>query len=214
MVLRQALEKHYEDLVAFTTQLDAAVKNPRAVPLRETGDRMWRALQQHLPRSPVWKRLDRWQQLWQRRSEVEEQTVHRMEGQIAEARELGSALGAKGVELDHDGLSKVVTDRLKEVAVSDGTPVTPLVVTVEQGSHGLARLMCKATTCAAAPEAEAYHAKAFITQFLSDLDGSPEANEMANILSELKDVAEALSEELITITLRRVLPGRCTYCPI
>ena len=175
---------------------------------------MWRALQQHIPRSSVWKRLDRWQQLWERRAEVEEQTVHRMEGQIAEARELGSAVDTRGIELDHDGLSKVVADRLKDVAVSDGTPVTPWAVTVEPGSQGLARLMCKATTCAAAPEAEAHYAKAFIEGLLSDLDGWPEANEMAKILSELKDVTEAASEELITITLRRVLPGRCTYCPI
>jgi hypothetical protein len=42
----------------------------------------------------------------------------------------------------------------------------------------------------------------------------PELEGMRKSHKELASLTEALREELATIVLRRVLPGRCKYCPI
>src|SRR3990172_13244490 len=47
-VLRQALERHYEDLIAFAGKLQQALGG-QTVPLPARSDRMWAALQKHLP---------------------------------------------------------------------------------------------------------------------------------------------------------------------
>ena len=53
IVLRTALEQHFEDLRKFAARIDDAIPgvNPSALPDEE----LWRmALRQHLPRSPLW----------------------------------------------------------------------------------------------------------------------------------------------------------------
>ena len=42
----------------------------------------------------------------------------------------------------------------------------------------------------------------------------PERQSMQKTLSELTGLTEEVREELATIVLRGVLPGRCKYCPI
>ena len=42
----------------------------------------------------------------------------------------------------------------------------------------------------------------------------PEYEELRKTLSERAKVTAAISEELATIILKRVIPGHCKYCPV
>ena len=64
-VLRQALEKHYVDICSFAEQLKAQIgsRTPSMLSPTIREEPMWRALQQHLPRSPLWKNIDKLERL-------------------------------------------------------------------------------------------------------------------------------------------------------
>ena len=64
IVLRQALEKHYADLCCFVQKLDSHIVGEKGSPSTMRSDPMWSALEEHLPRSTIWKKLDRWEGVW------------------------------------------------------------------------------------------------------------------------------------------------------
>jgi hypothetical protein len=57
LVLRSALEKHYEDLRKFAEKLDSEIRGVANVPPLPDDDLIDGALRQHLPRSPLWSYL-------------------------------------------------------------------------------------------------------------------------------------------------------------
>ena len=63
VVLRQALEGHYEDLCGFAKKIDSALADDGANLPTLRNERLWSAVREHLPRSAMWKNLDRWQRL-------------------------------------------------------------------------------------------------------------------------------------------------------
>jgi len=59
VVLRDALQVHYQDLIKFADRMDALVA--RGDPLMTLqAERLYSALRQHLPRSPLWKSIEDW----------------------------------------------------------------------------------------------------------------------------------------------------------
>ena len=62
IVLRQALEKHYTDLLTFVEKLNSGVIQS-SLPMSIRDDRMWGALREHLPRSTIWKSIDKMERL-------------------------------------------------------------------------------------------------------------------------------------------------------
>ena len=53
-----------------------------------------------------------------------------------------------------------------------------------------------------------------VTDLLNDIATWEQQDEVRKIYTELNSIKAAVQEELTTIMLRRVVPGRCTYCPI
>ena len=213
-VLRQALEMHYADLVGFAGKLEAGLRSPSFSPLRDRGDRLWRALKDHLPRSPLWRGLDRWEALQRERAKTEEQALRRLEEKLQDTSRCGLAGGAQSVEFDTDGLADLVLVRIREVAAPRNAPLQPYVVTIETTSDGFTRLECNARTCATVDGANDAVVKDLIQDLIAAVIEWPEVETLARTLAELERLTRTLSEELITITLRRVVPGRCRYCPL
>ncbi|MFQ5880655.1 MAG: hypothetical protein ACE5IZ_10855, partial [Dehalococcoidia bacterium] len=72
LTLRQALEWHFKDLEAFARELDSHVASSSAIPLAARGDRLWGALREHVPKSPLWTGIDRQERLLQDLAEVKQ----------------------------------------------------------------------------------------------------------------------------------------------
>ena len=60
--LRDAIQAHYSDLCKCTEKIAASLRDEYSFDIK-TADRMCRALQQHLPRAPLWKYLERWNEI-------------------------------------------------------------------------------------------------------------------------------------------------------
>lgn len=62
MVLRNAAEGHYQDLCKFLERIDLSISRFESTD-HITHERIYSALRQHLPRSPLWSYLDKWNRL-------------------------------------------------------------------------------------------------------------------------------------------------------
>jgi len=56
--------------------------------------------------------------------------------------------------------------------------------------------------------------KKFVAKLMEAVGQWSEREDLQRILADRRRVIEIIRDELATITLRRVLPGRCKYCPI
>lgn len=212
-VLRRALEQHYADLIAVVGRVDAQVSNPAGIPIVGQDERLWKALREHIPRAALWKLLGRWERLQQQRIQIHGDVVLAIEQEIEGTGNYKFAAIGDTFGLNRDGIAKLVTHRLTQVAKAPGEPPEPDIIQSEDVGNDSVRIVCAAIQCATVPREEESQAKAFLRRLQVGIKNRPEAHEARRVHAELSKVTAALREELATILLRRVVPGRCKYCP-
>ncbi len=214
LVLRKALELHYADLVAFTERLESALLKPSVIPLPERNDRLCIALREHLPRSPIWKALSRWEYLVTEIWRLEDAAKIRLQEYLASVDSFDLIQDRNYMGLHPDGLSGAVAEYLKSIAQYPERLFSKERFNTEQMLEDIVRIALGNYSCATVPVNREQDAKDFIIDLMKQVGQWPECNNMERILAEYNRVMETLREELATIKLRRVIPGRCRYCPL
>jgi len=116
--------------------------------------------------------------------------------------------------LDHQALYIAIDHRLKRVVeLGDRAPALE-TVTASEPEEGLVQINYGTLTCATLPTYLAQEAIEFITSLMAQIEELPECAEIQRLLSAVSNVQRNLSEEFATIVLKRVVPGRCKYCPL
>ena len=213
MVLRQALELHYVDLISVLKQVESRVAAGTVVTGADRYGRMWRALREHLPRSPLWKLLDKWDSLHAQRTQAEDQAVARIHSESSNA-SIGVAAGRDVVGLHKDGLAKLVVHLLLKTGLKLGESPDPEPILSENVDQGLVNLICASATCATVAKTDVGKATKFLDDLQRRVTAWPEIDTVRTVVKGIGNVNETLQEELATIILRRVIPGRCKYCPL
>ncbi len=213
MVLRRALEQHYADLCAFAQKLDSQVTGSSGTLSMMRNEPMWSALREHMPRGTMWKNLDRWDSVQNEISQLQ----NKVEKQVEELVKAKSAWGFRQtpdeVGVAHTFISAVASHfRL-----------------VAQGLAGLAHrtgfhidaaddkgvwLQLGRYTIGKVPRDQEEELKTWVIQLLNEVTTWQEQDNLSRLFTELKRIEKALHEELLVIILRRVIPGRCRYCPL
>jgi len=225
MVLRDALSEHYRDLCLFSERLNSAISFPPVQPsitLKE--DRMWEALKEHLPRSPIWKSVQKWDELVVSHNRLVEQIKGRCK---LEARKMGyeftSFHGEQGLS---EGFTKFIADNiisiakdnmsLKDVANLTYTPLMDAeLCRAEKGEYTIGHFLIKNAKHIDGhvyPEKDDF--KNYIDNLCNDSTNWQESQELQKIVIDLERTSTSLHDELAIHILRRVIPGRCKYCPI
>jgi len=212
LVLRQALEQHYGDLCAFAQKLDSLVSSNVGSLTMLRGEHMWSALREHLPRSVIWRNFDRWEQL------------------EAEVEEVEREMGASFPDLVRTRLQKTVGDSSWEGGVTEGIVAALLFEcgALAQGTRGLldgvefkvTRLRNQATKLelgafhlGEVPEERLQDIQDVVKGLLNEIGDSEVCRRLVRSQGELQRVERVIRDELAVIILRRVVPGRCRYCP-
>jgi len=213
MVLRNALELHYADLCSFAEKLDSDIKQLRTISLSPTEKRMEASLRQHLSRSPIWRYLTRWDTLHQKISKIKPEVDGKLE---------------KEVKSD-TRLDPIVSDG--EIAVIPGI-IGALVFQVDQWSQGYSGLKLNCDFIYEPTDERSGNLRygfsqmdkvkqehvAIIREFLEDFESRlknwEEYNDLEKSFTELKLLRQKLRDELAIIILRRIVPGKCKYCPL
>jgi len=217
LVLRNALERHYDDLRNLAEKLNSQISGLDNVMPSPDDDLLEAALRQHLPRSPMWSYMLKRQSLQQKSDEQ----LKKIESVIEQAAKADRRL----TPLVTAGLNGVIHGI-----------VTALVAQARQWSHGSMGLNLK-DNLAMEPVGEGFvnlhwgfsqmgkmdkeHAEEYVKIVLEVL-GDLESNlreweayrDLEKTIAEIGRLGRKLREELAVIRLRRIVPGRCKYCPL
>jgi hypothetical protein len=212
VVLRQALENHYVDICSFAEKLRAEISGraPSMVSPILKDDPMWKALRQHLPRSPLWKDIDRLERLAEPfrlcldniKERVRKEAVSRTSLQFVSS---GDEIGFT------DGLPEGIAFHLQSVArrerglaeVSYNRKSAKTLVRIEHGAFNIALV----------PEEKAEEVIAISRSLEKESTEWQEYQELSSLTQDFLKAQQGLKEELTRIILRRVVPGKCMYCP-
>jgi len=213
IVLRQALEKHYADICTFAQKLDSHITGDTDSLSTIKSEPMWIALREHMPRSLLWKNLERWEPLREEVRQADSELRTQLEPVVRSRAplpfptprgELGLSTGIVDMLSAHFkftaqgevGLDKRTDFRLD--AVDQGTTL------IDYGPFTIGRV----------PDERVAEVKNLVLDLMSELTTREEHGEMSRLLARSERVKSELHEELLVIILRRVVPGRCRYCPV
>jgi hypothetical protein len=212
VVLRQALENHYVDICSFAEKLRAEIsgRTPSMVSPILKDDPMWKALRQHLPRSPLWKDIDHLERLAEPfrlcldniKERVRKEAVSRTSLQFVSS---GDEIGFT------DGLPEGIAFHLQSVArrerglaeVSYNRKSAKTLVRIEHGAFNIALV----------PEEKAEEVIAISRGLEKESTEWQDYQELFRLTQDFLKAQQGLKEELTRIILRRVVPGKCMYCP-
>ncbi|MDP2917687.1 MAG: hypothetical protein Q8O16_07155 [Dehalococcoidia bacterium] len=213
IVLRQALEKHYADLVIFAQKLDSHITGETGSLSILKNDPMWSALREHISRSALWKNLDRWETLWEEARQADSELKRQLEPVVRSRAplpfpalhgEIGLSPGIVDLLAAHfiftakgeGGLDKRTDFRLE--AAERGT------TSMAYGPYNIGRVDSERIS----------EVKTLVLELMNEVTTREEHGEMMHLLTRLERVKHDLHDELLIIILRRVVPGRCRYCPL
>ncbi len=217
IVLRNALEGHYDDLRKFAEKLNSEISGASNVPSSPDDDLMEAALRQHLPRSPIWGYMSKRQNLQQRADEEQQKLEMVIEESVKADGRLTPLINA--------GLDGIVP----------GT-IAVLIAEAKQWSHGNTGYSLKdSLVMEPAGEGlvnprfgflhmgimEVEHSERY-AKIVHDVIGDLESRirdwedyrNLEKTIAEIGRLGGKLREELAIIRLRRIVPGRCKYCPL
>ncbi len=217
IVLRNALERHYDDLRNIAEKLNSQVLELDNIRSSPDDDFKETALRQHLPRSPIWSHMAKLEGLRSRREEQLQAVKSKVEQMTSTESRLTPLVNA--------GVNGVI-------------PGIVLALTFEAGqwSHGWKgfntndNLIVELTgEGKVSPRYGAYHMgimseelfrkheetlKKVLINLELKLRESEDYRDLEQTISEAGRLQGKLREELAVIRLRRIVPGRCKFCPI
>lgn len=212
-VLRGALERHHADLCSFIERLrdDISGRAPTVVSSTLKKDPLYKAIQQHISRWPLWKDIEKLEQLKEPFDSALQAVSKRVRKEVKKRSSLnfvsssGSSIGLLEGWIDgiafhlqstaSGGRGLKGVDYSKKEVESD--------ILVQRGAYTIALVSQDQ-----AREVEKLHS--------SMLDEAPNWEESALLFKCVEDFTKIqgnIKQQLTKIILRRILPGRCIYCP-
>jgi hypothetical protein len=213
IVLRQALEKHYADLGTFAQKLDSHILGDTGSLSIIKNEPMWSALKEHIPRSALWKNLDRWETL--------REDVRRADSELRRQLEpivMGKSPLQFPVPRGEVGLSMGIVDMLSAHFIFTAQDESGLDkrtdFKLDVADQGTTLIDYGPYTIGRAPNERVAEVKNLVLDLMSEVTTREEHGEMSRLLARLERVKRELHDELLVVILRRVVTGRCRYCPL
>jgi hypothetical protein len=217
LVLRNAIEKHYKDLRQYAERMDGEVLGTDSSAPSSDNDFVESALKQHLPRSPIWSLQSKRKALKEKEVEQRQRLKQSVENSVGRHSQLAtlSTYGLSGV------IPGVAAAIMVEVGIwtrGDADSSFKDRLTYEPVNAGTVNPRFGVAHLGAMDEEIARREMPKVRRALEELEistkDSIEFRDLAKTLADLKQVDRKLREELAIIRLRRIVPGRCKYCPL
>jgi len=213
IVLRNAMERHYADICNFAEKLKVAVAGEESISLL-VDDPLWLALKQHLPRSPLWNPLNRRDTLLERLDVTRSSLKTRLKAEVGLDARLKPVLSSGGSGVVPGVVEYLAFQAGERSQGRKGLDDIDAYFRVKPAEDDLVSIECGAFQMGKVMKQQAATVKDVLIDWKSKVLSWEESHEMGRILAELQRVRLKLRDELNTITLRRIVPGRCKYCPI
>ena len=213
IVLRKALEDHYADLYGLSKRISTALAGEDTNLSALRSDRLWSALKEHLPRSTMWRNLDKWEHL--------QREIRQSEGGLEERLKqlVGKKSPVKFPVAPHEvGVTADIIWALSSHsrAIAEGKPGIDMSTdfSTRPGDESTTGVSLGEALIGRIPDKQVAKVREMLGHLLDEVTTLPEHDDMRRHLDEQRRVQLALDDELAIIVLRRIVPGRCRYCPI
>jgi len=212
--LRNAVENHYRDLCKLAEELDTEIKQDKMIiPSQPEDSRMLSALREHIPRSPLWKKLGKWDSVLEEINNLENDIEERLREEIGPDSRLKEILAA-GENGVIPGMVKALSFQVKSWAREREGLDIEVNFKVEPVGDGIVNVSYGAFHMNKVKEEHATTIREVLIDFESKVTGWELYGKMQKLFTELERLKLSLRDELAIIILRRIVPGRCKYCPV
>lgn len=211
-ILKDTLEKHYADLRSFVKELasKADINKPQRAFYSYKDKPLWNGLRQHQSRIRLWRDLERWDRVAAYFNDTIENLRKKIKKEATSKPSLAFIPGKQQTGL-HMGFIEAMIFHLQLKAQGyDGIGSFPYnsvktenVIRVEKGAF----------TLAVVPEEKVDEVKRLLDNLLVRATKWPEYDVLVKYSSDLARTKKSIDKETTKIILRRMLPGRCVYCP-
>ena len=211
--MRNAVESHYRDLCKLAEELDTEIKQDKIIPSQPEDSRMLSALREHLPRSPLWKKLGKWDSVLEEIANLEDDIGEQLRGEIEADSRLNEiiAAGENGVI---PGMVDALNFQMKNWARGWKGLDIKGNFKVEPVGDGIVNVSCGAFSMGKVKQEHAAPIEKVLIDFESKIISWELYEKMQKLFTELESLKRGLRDELAIIILRRIVPGRCKYCPM
>jgi hypothetical protein len=218
-VLRNALERHYADLCRCAERLVGQSSEGRVSefgmsvsPTVPYEQQLGIALRQHLPRSPIWSLLNQEARLHTGKAELIEELGQKIEEDVASDSRLLAELTGKENEVI-PGLIVALKAQAQRWAQGQlGLNVKDNLI-FEPAEDGFVKLRYGAYGMGQVRKDHVELVRGAIIDWTARIKEWDVYHALEKTLRDLDRVENNLRDEVATIALRRVVPGRCRYCP-
>jgi len=211
-VLRDALESHYRDLLETARSIANQVSGELQVSL-EKDLPLVSGLRQHMPRSPLWENLRKWNRTLTELAELEDMIRSRVQREIEADGRLNGIIspGANGVIA---AAVDVLVHQVKEWARGLEGLKIDRDIHLERVTEGRVRMRYGFSHFGEIEESHVEIIRTVLINFESGLKSQPEYLDMEKSIGRLQRLKKGIVEILTVVLLRRIVPGKCKYCPL
>jgi len=211
-VLRDALEGHYRDLLDTVRNIEKQVFSESQVS-QEKGVPLVLGLRQHMPRSPLWENLRKWNRTLTELAELEAVIRNNLQREIEADGRLNDVVseGANGVI---PTAVDVLAHQVKEWARGREGLKIDRDIHIEKTKEGRVRMRYGFSSFGEIEEVQIEIIKTILIDFESGLKDRSEYLEIEGLFNRLGRLKTNIGEVLTVVLLRRIVPGRCKYCPL
>jgi hypothetical protein len=210
MVYRDALQKHYGDLCVFTEKIGFTVDREEMVD-EKLNARMWSALRQHIPTNVLWRSIDKWNRLLKDREEKGNTLKGKFRKKLQNDMEFAGRFAGRDILIE--GLAQALLTHACQKAI--GLPGLDVKKDLRmETTDGKSAGRYGAFGLGLVDEHEIDSIREIAQRIEGEIATLEGYQELQKVEREIRDLKYQLQDELAVITLRRIVPGSCRYCPI
>jgi hypothetical protein len=210
LVFRDAVQSHFAQLVEIAEKMQTEVSRGNRVSFL-TADRRYVALREHLSRAPLWKLLDSWERTHADIERTREALRMRVEEDLAEDPALKIAF--TGGTPDYRNMVRFFTDQAEIWKIGGKGLSIDEHFAASVSDNDMAVMKVGGYSVGMTPEAQVPAVKNALKAYRDCFNSLHEFQRLKDGVRDLNRQQPVIDEELAIIIMKKVVPGRCRYCP-
>ncbi len=170
-------------------------------------------LRQHMPRSPLWENLRKWNRTLTELTELEDMIRNKLQQEIEGDRRLSEIVSESANGVIHAAVD-VLVHQVKEWARGREGLKIDRDIYLEETAEGRVRMRYGFSRFGEIQEGQVGAIKTVLANFEVKIKQWPEYQEMEKLVGRLGRIKKVIGEVITVVLLRRIVPGKCKFCPL